>query len=210
MKNIIIIDDQTILKDMLCEILNNENDFNIIGSASDAKNSIELCEKLNPDLVIMDVCTENNSDGIYYGGIIKEKFPHIKVIIMTGVLDITFITKAKNLNIDSFIYKNISKDSLVNTIKNTLDGYSLYPNEKNNINTEKNILKNLSDKELEVLTLYCKLLDRDEVAEKLEISKSTLKSHISSIYKKTGFDNLAKLAIYCVSNNFIITNLKNN
>lgn len=210
MKNIIIIDDQTILKDMLCEILNNENEFNIISSASDAKKSIELCEKLNPDLVIMDVCTENNSDGIYYGGIIKERFPHIKVIIMTGVLDITFITKAKNLNIDSFIYKNISKDSLVNTIKNTLDGYSLYPNEKNNINTEKNILKNLSDKELEVLTLYCKLLDRDEVAEKLEISKSTLKSHISSIYKKTGFDNLAKLAIYCVSNNFIITNLKNN
>ena len=80
MKNIIIIDDQTILKDMLCEILNNENEFNIISSASDAKKSIELCEKLNPDLVIMDVCTENNSDGIYYGGIIKERFPHIKVI----------------------------------------------------------------------------------------------------------------------------------
>lgn len=209
MAKVIIIDDQTMLRDMLCDILNRENDFSVIATASDAKESVELCKTLNPDIVIMDVCTENNSNGIFYGGKIKEQFPNIKVIVMTGVLDITFINQAKKLNIDSFVYKNISKDSLINTIRNTLDGYSLYPNEKNISSNNKNILKDLSDKELEVLTSYCKLLDREQVAEKLGISNSTLKSHISSIYKKTGYDNLAKLAIYCVSNNFIVTNLEN-
>ena len=208
MAKIIIIDDQTMLREMLSEILNKENDFNVIKTASNAKDSIELCESLKPDIVLMDVCTENESDGIYYAGIIKENFPNIKIIVMTGVLDITFINRAKKNNIDSFIYKNISKDSLINTIRNTLNGYSLYPNEKNII-LQNNILKNLSDKELEVLTLYCKLLDREKVAEKLNISNSTLKTHIASIYKKTGYDNLAKLAIYCISNNFIVTNLNN-
>ena len=209
MAKIIIIDDQTMLRDILSEILNRENDFSVIGIASDAKEAENLCETLKPDIVIMDVCTENNSNGIYYGGIIKEKYPNIKVIVMTAVLDITFIKKAKELNIDSFVYKDVSKDSLINTIRNTLNGYSIYPNERNISSAEKNILKDLSEKELEVLTSYCKLLDREQVAEKLEISNSTLKSHISSIYKKTGYDNLAKLAIYCVSNNLIIPNLDN-
>ena len=62
--------------------------------------------------------------------------------------------------------------------------------------------------ELSILTEYCKTLDRDEVVKKLGISVRTLKSHISSIYEKTGYNNLAKLAIYCVGNGLIVPNLE--
>ncbi|MBR3134546.1 MAG: response regulator transcription factor [Clostridia bacterium] len=208
MVKIIVIDDHKMLRDMISESLNQENDFVVVGTASDAKDSVDLCQKLEPDLVLMDVCTENNSNGISYAGVIKNRFPEIKIVIMTGVLDINFIKEAKKVNVDSFIYKNISKDSLISAIKNTIEGYSIYPDTKANKSTEKNIISNLTDKELEVLTLYCKLLDREKVAEKLQISSRTLKSHISSIYQKTGFDNLSKLAIYCVSNSFIVPNLE--
>ncbi len=208
MVKIIVIDDHKMLRDMISESLNQENDFVVVGTASDAKDSVDLCQKLEPDLVLMDVCTENNSNGISYAGVLKNKFPEIKIVIMTGVLDINFIKEAKIVNVDSFIYKNISKDSLISAIKNTIEGYSIYPDTKTNKSAEKNIISNLTDKELEVLTLYCKLLDREKVAEKLQISSRTLKSHISSIYQKTGFDNLSKLAIYCVSNSFIVPNLE--
>lgn len=208
MIKIIIVDDHKMLRDMISDQLSLEKDFEVVATESDAKNSVDLCKTLSPDLVLMDVCTENNSNGISYAGVIKKEFPNIKVIIMTGVLDINFIKEARKSGVDSFIYKNISKDSLINTVKNTLDGYSIYPDTKSNKNTEKNILSDLTDKELEVLTLYCKLLDRDKVADALQISSRTLKSHISSIYQKTGFDNLAKLAIYCVSNSFIVPNLE--
>ena len=70
------------------------------------------------------------------------------------------------------------------------------------------VLKDLTDTELGVLTEYCKTLDRDEVVKKLGISVRTLKSHISSIYEKTGYNNLAKLAIYCVGNGLIVPNLE--
>ena len=207
MYNIIVIDDHKMLREMIAETLSTSG-FNVVATSGDAKNSVSLCEKFKPDLILMDICTENNSSGLAYSKIIKEKFPSVKIILMTGVPDLTFIDKAKANNVDSFIYKNISSDSLISTIQNTIDGYSLYPNANNPKANIPDILKNLTDTELNVLTEYCKTLDRDEVIKKLGISVRTLKSHISSIYEKTGYNNLAKLAIYCVGNGLIVPNLE--
>ncbi len=207
MYNIIVIDDHKMLKEMISETLNAKG-FNVVASSGDAKDSIALCEKYKTDLILMDICTENNSSGLAYSKIIKENFPSVKIILMTGVPDLTFINKAKANNVDSFIYKNISSNSLITTIQNTIDGYSLYPNANNPKANIPDILKNLTDTELNVLTEYCKTLDRDEVVKKLGISVRTLKSHISSIYEKTGYNNLAKLAIYCVGNGLIVPNLE--
>lgn len=127
MNKVIVIDDHKLLRDMLVDIINRENEFEVVGVATDAKDSITLCENLLPNLVLIDVCTENNSNGISYAGIIKEKFPNIKIVVMTGMLDINFVNQARDVKVDSFIYKSISKDSLINVLKNTLEGYSMYP-----------------------------------------------------------------------------------
>ena len=207
MYNIIVIDDHKMLREMIAETLSTRG-FNVVATSGNAKNSVSLCEKFKPDLILMDICTENNSSGLAYSKIIKENFPSVKIILMTGVPDLTFIDKAKANNVDSFIYKNISSDSLISTIQNTIDGYSLYPNANNPKANIPDVLKDLTDTELGVLTEYCKTLDRDEVVKKLGISVRTLKSHISSIYEKTGYNNLAKLAIYCVGNGLIVPNLE--
>lgn len=207
MYNIIVIDDHKMLREMIAETLSTSG-FNVVATSGDAKNSVSLCEKFKPDLILMDICTENNSSGLAYSKIIKEKFPSVKIILMTGVPDLTFIDKAKANNVDSFIYKNISSNSLITTIQNTIDGYSLYPNSNSPKSNISDVLKDLTDTELSVLTEYCKTLDRNEVVKRLGISIRTLKSHISSIYGKTGYDNLAKLAIYCVGNGLIVPNLE--
>lgn len=207
MYNIIVIDDHKMLREMIAETLSTRG-FNVVATSGDAKSSVSLCEKFKPDLILMDICTENNSSGLAYSKIIKEKFPSVKIILMTGVPDLTFIDKAKANNVDSFIYKNISSNSLITTIQNTIDGYSLYPNSNSPKSNISDVLKDLTDTELSVLTEYCKTLDRNEVVKRLGISVRTLKSHISSIYGKTGYDNLAKLAIYCVGNGLIVPNLE--
>lgn len=207
MYNIIVIDDHKMLREMIAETLSTKG-FNVVATSGDAKNSVSLCEKFKPDLILMDICTENNSSGLAYSKIIKENFPSVKIILMTGVPDLTFIDKAKANNVDSFIYKNISSNSLITTIQNTIDGYSLYPNSNSPKSNISDVLKDLTDTELSVLTEYCKTLDRNEVVKRLGISVRTLKSHIASIYRKTGYDNLAKLAIYCVGNGLIVPNLE--
>lgn len=206
MYNIVIVEDHKLLRDMIKDSLENEEVFNVVATLSDAKDVFEVCKEYKPDLVLMDICTENNSNGIAYSKILKETFPEIKIIIMTGIMDINFVNEAKEFNIDSFIYKSVAKETLITAIKNTLDGYSIYPNEKT-LPCETAILQDLTSTELLVLTKYCKLLDRKDVANSLGISTSTLKTHISSIYAKTGYDNLTKLAGYCISNGLIVTNL---
>lgn len=206
MYNIVIVEDHKLLRDMIKDSLENEEVFNVVATLSDAKDVFEVCKEYKPDLVLMDICTENNSNGIAYSKILKETFPEIKIIIMTRIMDINFVNEAKEFNIDSFIYKSVTKETLITTIKNTLDGYSIYPNEKT-LPYETAILQDLTSTELLVLTKYCKLLDRKDVANSLGISTSTLKTHISSIYAKTGYDNLTKLAVYCISNGLIVTNL---
>ena len=206
MYNIVIVEDHKLLRDMIKDSLENEEVFNVVTTLSDAKDVFEVCKEYKPDLVLMDICTENNSNGIAYSKILKETFPEIKIIIMTGIMDINFVNEAKEFNIDSFIYKSVAKETLITAIKNTLDGYSIYPNEKT-LPCETAILQDLTSTELLDLTKYCKLLDRKDVANSLGISTSTLKTHISSIYAKTGYDNLTKLAVYCISNGLIVTNL---
>ena len=206
MYNIVIVEDHKLLRDMIKDSLENEEVFNVVATLSDAKDVFEVCKEYKPDLVLMDICTENNSNGIAYSKILKETFPEIKIIIMTGIMDINFVNEAKEFNIDSFIYKSVTKETLITAIKNTLDGYSIYPNEKT-LPCETAILQDLTSTELLVLTKYCKLLERKDVANSLGISTSTLITHISSIYDKTGYDNLTKLAVYCISNGLIVTNL---
>lgn len=183
MYNIIVIDDHKMLREMIAETLSTRG-FYVVATSGDAKNSVSLCEKFKPDLILMDICTENNSSGLAYSKIIKENFPSVKIILMTSVPDLTFIDKAKANNVDSFIYKNISSNSLITTIQNTIDGYSLYPNSNSPKSNISDVLKDLTDTELSVLTEYCKTLDRNEVVKRLGISVRTLKSHISSIYGK--------------------------
>ena len=78
---------------------------------SDAKEALSLCERKKPDLVIM-----------------------------TDIPDITLINKSKKSNIDSLVYKNINKESLNRIIRTTMQGYSTYPNIKDNAISQKNIL----------------------------------------------------------------------
>ena len=203
MKKIIVVEDQTILRDSISYQLD-KSEFNVVEKLSSAKEAFDSCKRYLPDLVLMDIYTENNEDGIEASKKIKEAYPNIKIIIMTGMPEISSIKRAKEANVDSFVYKNASSIELLNIINSTLNGYSIYPQDKKNQFTKLNLTK----KELEILQLICNGLDQKEISDKLSISINTTKTHISSLLSKTGFDSVHKLAIYAVSKGYILTNNK--
>lgn len=206
MHKIIIIEEQVILSDLLKNTLSNK--YNVVATSEDASEMIELCSKYKPDLVICDVITKNNINGIEYSKLIKKKYKDkIKILILTGFPEVTFLDSAKDADVDGFVYKNINVNLLINTIESILNGYKIFPGEAP-FEIECNLLSDLSNKELCVLINICSGIDKDIIAKNMKISNVTLKNHISSILFKTRYDNIYKLAIYCVGNGYIIPRYK--
>lgn len=203
MKKIIVVEDQGILRDSISYQLD-KNEYDVILKLADADLAYDACNRLRPDLVLMDVYTENGNNGIEASKKIKKDFPDIKIIIMTGMPEVSYIKKAKEANVDSFIYKNTSGADLLSILSQTLNGYHIFPQEGNN----KIGNVDLTKRELEILQLICNGLDQKEISDKLCVSINTVKTHIASLLAKTGFDSVHKLAIYAVSKGYIITNNK--
>lgn len=152
----------------------------------------------------MDVCTENDSSGIVAARKIKEAHPETRVIIMTGIPEITFIEQARDAKADSFVYKNVGTSDLLSIVRSTMEGYSTYPAQKQSVFSG---TAALTDIEIDILRLVCETKTRKEIAAELYLSEGTVKRHISEILAKTGYDNILRLAVHAVSSGLIVPNM---
>jgi len=198
MIRILIVEDQAMLRESLEQVIGGQNDMEVAGSTDDAADSPELCRKLQPDLVLMDVVTKNNSSGIIYAAQIRKKFPDIKIVIMTAMPEITFTEEARKAGAHSFIDKDMGNDHLFHVIRKTMKGYSIYSGHSDRMPFR------FSENEISVIRFVCQGMERDEMAVKLGVSESMIRKHITSILDKTGFDSISKFAIYAVSEGYII------
>ena len=198
---ILICEDQAILLDGLILALSKEKSFEVVASIKNAKDISRTLKEVKCDLVLTDIITEEKNNALNYIKEIRDAYPNLKIVAITGFPDISFMEKAKNVGVNSFVYKNISTEELVSVIKNTSTGYSVFPN---NEKTKDLIVSTLTVTELKIVRLYSSGLEREEIAKELFMSNSSLKSHISQILLKTGFPSLARVAIYAISNGLVV------
>ncbi len=107
---VILIEDQTLLSSTLAKALEQSPDIEIAGMSDKATEAMQLCRKYDPDVVIMDVFTKEGN-GIECTARLKRAFPHIKVLIMTGVEDDRLV-QADEAGADLFVWKNLSLDKI--------------------------------------------------------------------------------------------------
>ena len=204
MIKILIVEDQTMLRDALTKLINHEPDMEVIGTTDEASKAMELCRKLKPDLVLMDVVTENYASGITWTGFILKEFPDIKIVIMTSLPEMTFIDDARKAGAHSYVFKNSENEHLFYVIRSTMKGNGIYPGPSKGLS----YASRFTEKEIAVIRMVCQGKTRDEMSKELDISESTLKPIITSILDKTGFDSIAKFAIYAVGRGLIVPDLE--
>jgi len=200
MTKILIVEDQTMLRELLEQVIGRQEDMEVAGTTDDAAQAPELCRELRPDLVLMDVVTKNNESGITYTAQIRAEFPKIKVVIMTGFSEITFIEEARKAGAHSYVYKNSGYEHLFYVIRNTMQGNGIYPGPENHLSLD----AQFNDKELAVIRMVCKGKTRTEIVRELGMSEAVVKRLISAILEKTEFDNIMKFAVYAVSRGMIV------
>ena len=205
MINIVIVEDQAILRESLSCTLNMQDDMQVVCTLADATEALAAVVDKNADLALLDVCTQNGSSGIAAAKRIRKDAPHTKIVIMTGMPEITFIEQAKAAGADSFVYKNVGTEELLAIIRSTANGYSTFPNTKQSMLSGASAL---SETEIAILRLVCEAKTRKEIAAELYLSEGTVKRHISEILAKTGYDSILRLAVHAVSQGFIVPGME--
>ncbi|MGN1201288.1 MAG: response regulator [Candidatus Caccovivens sp.] len=198
---VLLVEDQDLLLDGLALSLGTNEEIEVVGKLKDIEEYFNFPQKNGIDILLSDVCTANNHNSLDYIEKIKKGNPRIKVIMMTSIMEIDFIERAKKANADSFVYKTIPTQELIAVIKNVMRGYSTFPLSKRE---ELPVLKELTDNELNIIRLFCQGNNRKEIASKLSFSEHTIKNHITLILEKTGFSSMSKLAIWLTQNGYII------
>lgn len=203
MIKVMIVEAWRMARDAVALYINSEQDFEIVAEIASAASAESICEKENIDIIVMSICTENNSSGIDATYIIKKRFPHIKIILITGLPEISFLERAKKAGADGFVYKTMAMPELIAVLRNVINGYKIFPDKSYNPlwDTAK-----LTQREMEILRLCSKGKSRAEIAGELNISEGSVKTYITRILNKTGYANMSKLTSFALSYGYINPN----
>ena len=204
MNRVLIVEDQKLTREYLENYVDKLDGFCVCGSIVNASMAEIFCETNDVDMVLMDVCTQHDEDGIDACAVLKRNFPSVKVIIITSMIECGFIKRAKNARADSFWYKDEETPELDEVMKRTAAGESVYPDSTPTVKIGLADSSEFTNSELKVLRLVAEGMSYDEMAQRLSISVGTVKYHITNMLQKTGFTNKTRLAIAVTNKKLII------
>jgi len=200
---ILIVDDHAHAREAIREILEDYEDFLIVGEGKNGEEAIQLTEELMPDIILMDIQMPV-MNGLEATKTIKLKFPYVKIVMITVSDDITDLFDALKKGAQGYLVKNLESEAWAEHLRAfAIDEVPMskeiafqilkeFP--QNKTKSKENIP--LSTRELEVLQLVTKGLSNKEISEALFISEHTVKSHLKNILSKLHLDNRVQLTSY--------------
>lgn len=202
---VLLADDHKILVAGLKMNIDEWDEFEVIGIANNGREAVEVCDKENPDVILMDMQMPVMS-GIEATREIKRRFPHIKVVALTTFDDSETVTSAMKEGCDGFLLKIIAPEQLRASLHSIMDGISVVDKEAMDKMRSKLETKNgcdLSPRELEILKLICKGFTNKEIAEELALQPGTIKNMVSLLLSKTYCVSRADLTRYAIENDLL-------
>lgn len=202
---ILIADDHPLVRDGIILRMEKYPDINIVGEANNGKTAIDLAEKLNPDIILMDISMPDMT-GIKAMKKILSKMPHIKFIMLTMYATKEYIQGAVDAGAMGYIVKDNSATEMVEAIKAVHKGDPYY-----STNVTHALLNNrtseiekydktpiLSNRERAVLALVAEGLKNKDIGNKLNISSRTVETHRQRIKAKLGLNSTAEIIRYAI------------
>jgi two-component system, NarL family, response regulator NreC len=211
---IVLTEDHQILRDGVKSLIASEN-IKITGEASTGAELWELLEGEKPDIILMDISLPDTS-GIELTRLISERFPEIKVLILSMYTDESFINQAIKSGAKGYLHKNTTREEMLIAIDTVYSGNDFYSDniskiilksyiEKAKLNAEESLNPHevLSKREIEILTMFAEGFINKEIADKLFISIRTVESHKNHIMQKLNLKTQVELVKYAIRHNLI-------
>ncbi len=186
---VMLVDDHTMVRRGLSTFLKVFDDLQLVGEADSGEAAIELCAKVLPDVILMDMVLPE-MDGAASTRVIRQRFPQVQVIALTSFKTAELVRNALEAGAIGYLLKDVSADDLVHAIRAAHAGRAtLSPEAAQTLVDAANQPPpgpSLTTRELDVLALMVDGLNNTQIAGKLTVSPSTVKSHVSNILAKLG------------------------
>jgi len=211
MIRVVLVDDQLLLRESIAHLLENDDLIEVVAMGANGNDAIKLCAAYNPDIILMDI-EMPELDGVSATKIIKEKYKHVKVIILTTFENPDNIMESFANDADGYVVKNISHKDLVRAIKCVNNGLTVIDKSVKKIMMDR--FKGLPDykskyedilteREINIVKYIAVGLSNKEIAAELSYSQGTIKNNVSKILEKLNMSDRIQIAIFAIENGMV-------
>ncbi|HEU5318631.1 MAG TPA: response regulator transcription factor [Chloroflexota bacterium] len=207
---VLVVDDHTVVRRGLGAFLDAFDDLVLAGDASGGEEGVRRCGEVEPDVVLMDMVMPG-LDGAAATRAIRERWPAVQVIALTSFPEEGLVRAALDAGAIGYLLKNASADELAGAIRAAVDGRpTLAPEATRALIRaatrpldERPPGHDLTAQERKVLALMVEGLSNPEIADRLVISRSTAKFHVSSVLSKLGVGGRSAAVALAVQNHLV-------
>lgn len=194
---VFIVDDHSIVRNGLRTLLDLEEGIEVVGEAASSIECLDLLKESQPNIVFLDLKMPGVS-GLEAARIIKDKYPQIKVILLTNYDDQEYVLEALKIGVDSYVLKDVKRGDLVRIIHMVSQGQAyIDPAVASKVidqfrepsSRKPKARKNLSPRELQILEFVVAGKSNLEIANQVNLSLDTVKTHLKNIYGKLGVNS---------------------
>ena len=201
---VLVVDDQAMPRQLFENIIQSSENYELVACIDTAKVADMYCAGQRVDLILMDVVMNDDSNGLDVAAKIKASYPSIKIIIMTSMPDADFLTRAREIGVDSFWYKEVQDTTMLEVMDKTMAGERIYPDSPPAVQLGMARDTDFTKREIDVLRQMVQGYSDKEIAERLNMSYHTVRFHINALLGKTGCVSRTDLAIRAVRSGIVV------
>ena len=206
---VLVVDDQAVVRSGLAAFLSIYDDLDLVGEANDGAKAVNLCGQLRPDVVLMDLVMPN-MDGAEATLAIRKHYPQIQVIALTSFKEDDLVKRVLEAGAIGYLLKNVSADELADAIRAAYAGRPTLAPEATQVLIRQARQSaftqpgfDLTEREREVLVLMVEGLNNSEIADRLIISRSTVKFHVSNVLSKLQVSSRMEAIGYAIKHKLV-------
>ena len=204
---VMLVDDHEIVRLGLMTLINDRADMQVVGEAGDAAGALREAERLQPDVILMDIRMPGEG-GIEATRQIMDRLPEMRIVMLTSFADDELLVRAISAGAVGYVLKQVGNAELLRAITAAARGEALLDprttarlltrvreaDRKDNADA----FRELSDREMDVLAQVARGLGNAEIGEKLNLSEKTVRNYISTMFEKLSLSNRVELAVYAI------------